>query len=44
MCGLDLAGVEKGEVIPDSVALKSDFLLLSRTAIQALSMNSGTEL
>ena len=28
MCGLDLPEVEKGEVIPDSVALKSDFLFV----------------
>ena len=41
---LDLARVEKGEVIPESVALKIEFLFLSRTTIQTLSTNSGTEL
>ena len=40
---LDLAGVEKGEVIPDSAATMSDFLLLSNYYL-ILSTNSGTEL
>ena len=41
---LDLARVEKGEVIPDSAAPKSDFPFLSRTTIQTLSKNPGTKL
>ena len=32
--GLDLAGVEKGEVILDIAAPKSDFLSLTRTTIE----------
>ena len=42
MCGFDLARVEKGEVIPDSAAPKSDFLFLNYN--WTLSTNSGTEL
>ena len=42
--GLDLARVEKGEVIPYSAAPKSNFLFLSRTAIEILSTNLETEL
>ena len=41
---LDLARVEKEEVIPDSAAPKSDFLFLSRTTIQTPSTNLGTKL
>ena len=41
--GLDLAGVEKREVITDSEAPKSDFLLLSNDYL-TLSTNSETEL
>ena len=36
---LDLAWVEKGEVIPESAAPKSYFLFLSRTTIEILSTN-----
>ena len=42
-CGLDLAGVEKGEVIPESAAPKIDLLLLLNYYL-TLSTNSGTEL
>ena len=34
MCGLDLARIEKGEVILDGAAPKSYFLFLSRTTIE----------
>ena len=41
---LDLARVEKGEVIPDNTAPKNYLLFLSRTTIGTLSTNSGTKL
>ena len=39
---LDLAGVEKGEIVPDSAAPKSEFLLFVKNYYLTFSTNSGT--